>query len=131
MGGWPYRPAGELNRGDFLFLGDPERGPAAAGRDHVRVVDLEAGALQTVDEVDHRALHVRQARIVDQQANALVLEDRVALSLLVERQGILEARAASTPHPNSESGRVGDGRLSGEEFADLLRSLVSQSNHAS
>ena len=52
-------------------------------------------------------------------------------ALLVERQGILEAGAASTPHPNPESGRVGGSRLSGEELADLLRALVSQSDHAS
>ena len=110
-------------RPQFFLFGDPERGTAAAGRDHVRVVDLEAGALETVDEVDHRALDVGQARAVDQQADALVLEDGVAVALLVERECILEAGAAATAHPDPESGGVGRAALGGEELADLLGAL--------
>ena len=82
-----------------------------------------------VDEVDHRALDVRQARAVDQQADALVLEDGVAVALLVERQRVLEARAAAAAHADPQSGGLGDGRLRGEELADLLRALVSESDH--
>src|SRR5262249_48610390 len=114
----------------FLF-GDPERRPAATSRDHVRVVDLEAGALETIDEVDHRALDVRETRVGDQQTDALVLEHGVAVGLPVERHCILKTAATTAPHSNPESGRAGHGRLSGEELADLLRALVSESDHAS
>ena len=51
---------------------------AAAGRDDVGVLDLEAGALEAVDVVDHRAADVRQASAVDQQPEPVALEDRVA-----------------------------------------------------
>ena len=51
-----------LDRGDLFLLRDAEGGAAAAGRDDVRVVDLEAGALQALDVVDDRALDVGQAR---------------------------------------------------------------------
>src|SRR5947209_798521 len=66
-----------LDRGDFFLFGDPERGAAAAGGDHVRVLDLEAGALEALDEVDHRSLDVGKARPIDQQANPLVFEHGV------------------------------------------------------
>ena len=44
-----------LDRGDFLLLRHAEGRAAAAGRDDVRVVDLEAGALHGLDVVDDRA----------------------------------------------------------------------------
>jgi hypothetical protein len=43
----PFAPAAPrcLDGGDFFLVRDAERGPAATGRDHVRVLDLEARAL--------------------------------------------------------------------------------------
>ena len=53
----PERSAAAASDGaDLLLVRDAERGAAAAGGDHVRVVDLEAGALEVVDVVDRRAL---------------------------------------------------------------------------
>src|ERR1700751_1141239 len=66
------------DRRDLFLFSDPERGPAAASRGHVRGVALEARTLEPVDEVDHRTPHVGQARGVDQQTDTLVLEDGVA-----------------------------------------------------
>src|SRR6185312_14451238 len=84
---------------DLLLVRNPEGRAAAAGGDDVRVVDLEACSLQVVDVVDRRALHVRQARAVDEQADALVLEDLVPVALLVERERVLEAGAAAARTP--------------------------------
>src|SRR5205085_2963282 len=86
------------DRGDFFLVRHAERGAAAAGRDHVRVLDLEAGALQAVDEVDRRAADVRQALAVDEERDALVLEQLVAVALLVEGPRVLEARAPAAAH---------------------------------
>src|SRR3954468_22544468 len=90
--------AAVLDRGHLLLLRDAEGGAAAAGRDDVRVVDLEAGALQALDVVDDRAVDVREARAVDQQAEPVILEDLVALALGVEGERVLEAGAAPAAH---------------------------------
>src|SRR5438874_2836021 len=109
-----------LDRRNLFLFGDPERRAAATGRDHVWVFDLEAGALEPVDEVDRRALDVRNALGVDQQADALVLEHAVTGALLVERERILKARAASASHADAEPGRLGDCALRLQELPDLL-----------
>src|SRR5215211_3158008 len=56
-------------------LADLERGSAAAGGDDVRVVDHEAGALEAIDVVDLRAEDELHAHLVDDDRDALVLED--------------------------------------------------------
>src|SRR3954469_24495306 len=91
-----------LDCGDLFLLRDAEGGAAAAGRDHVGVVDLEARALEALDVVDDRAAHVGQARAVDQDAQAVVLEDLVAVTLRVEGQRVLEAGAAAAAHANAQ-----------------------------
>ncbi len=115
--------------GDLLLVRDAERGTTAAGRDHVRVLDLEAGPLEPVHEVDHGSLHVRKARAIDEQANPLVLEDGVAVALLIERERVLEPRAAAASNPDPQPGGLDDRRLSGEEFVNLLGTLVGESDH--
>src|SRR6185295_9538112 len=92
----PRRTRGS-DRRDLFLVGHPERGAAAAGRDHVRVVDLEAGALQALDVVHDRALHVGQRRTIDEDAKTMVLEHLVAFALRIERERVLEAGAATAP----------------------------------
>src|SRR3954447_1379539 len=52
-------------RAGVFALRDLEARPAAAGGDHVRVVDLEPGLLEALQEVDRRALQVGRAERVD------------------------------------------------------------------
>ena len=59
----------------------------------------------------------------------VVLEDRVAVALLVERQVVLEARAAATAHAHPQAGRLHVGVLAGEELAYLLGALVGDGDH--
>src|SRR5579862_1900960 len=120
-----------LDGRDLFLFGHPERGAAATGRDHVRVVDLDPGALEPVDEIDRRALDVGQARAVDQQPDPLVLEHLVPGPLLVEGEGILKPAAASAPNPHAQPCRLGNRILRGQELADLLGALICQSDHAS
>src|SRR3954466_13473645 len=111
---------GFLDRRVLLVLGNAE-GRAAAARGHdVRVVHLEARALQRVDVVDARAVGVRGALVVDEDPQAVVLEDRVAVALVVEGEVILEAGAAAAAHADTQAGDRQVGLLRLEEVADLL-----------
>lgn len=46
-------PLKVLERGAALAVGDLEARPAAAGRDHIRILDLEPSAGQCLDEINH------------------------------------------------------------------------------
>src|SRR3954447_23998493 len=98
---------------DLLLLRDAEGRAAAARGDDVGVVDLEARALERVDIVDRRAVHVGQARGVDEELQPVALEDHVAFAVLVERELVLEARAAPTAHADAQAGRVPSLALAG------------------
>src|SRR5205814_2172845 len=104
----PLAATGALNRRNLFLFRDAEGRSAAAGGDHVRVVDLEARTLQALDEVNHRALNVGKARTIDQQADALVLVHAVAVALLVERERVLEAGAASPALADTQYGGGSD-----------------------
>src|SRR5690242_128758 len=92
-----------LDRRDLLVLGNAE-GRAAAARGHdVGVVHLEARALQRIDVVDARAVDVGKTLVVDEDAQAVVLEDRVALALVVEREVVLEAGAATAAYADAQA----------------------------
>src|SRR4029079_6341721 len=125
-GGWA-----RLDGGDLFLLRDAEGGAATAGRDHVRVVDLEAGTLEALDVVDDRAAHVGQARGVDQDAQAVVLEDLVAVTLRVEGERVLEAGAAAAPHANAPAGCLDVGALAVQELLDLLCALLGERDQES
>src|SRR3954465_6325979 len=120
-----------LYRGDFLLFRHAEGGAAAARRDHVRVVDLEARALHGLDVVHDRALDVGQRGGVDEDAEAVVLEDLVAVALRVERQRVLEARASAPPHAHAQPRRLRVGALGGEELMYLLGALFGERDHVS
>src|SRR5215216_4064177 len=83
-------------------LANLERGAATAGRDDVRVVDHEAGALEAIDVVDLRAEHELHAHLVDDDRDALVLEDVVVGLGLVEGERVLEARTAAAAYRDAE-----------------------------
>src|SRR4051794_15628954 len=87
-----------------VFVGNPEGGATPARGDHVRVVHLEAGPHQALRVVDRRAVHVLEALAVDEDPDALVLEDLVALARLVESELVLEAGAAAALHGHAQTG---------------------------
>src|SRR3954465_486481 len=124
-------PAFKSDRGDFFFFRDAEGRAAAAGRDHVRVVDLEAGALHGLDVVDDRALDVGQRRAVHQDPQTVVLEDLVARALLVEGERVLEARAPAAADAHTQAGRLHVGALGRQELLDLLGALFGEGDHVS
>ena len=54
----------------------------------------------------------------------MVLEDRVAVALLVEGELVLEARAAAAAHADAQAGRRTASSLASEELLDLLGALA-------
>src|SRR5215207_5242212 len=74
---------------------DAEGAAAAAGRLDVRVLELEAGALETLDVIDLRADEVHQAHLVDDDLHALDLELLIDFRRRVEVQVVREAGASA------------------------------------
>src|SRR5690606_28611412 len=84
---------------------DGEGRPAAAGGLGVRIADHELRAFEILDVVDLGALQILPAHRIDQQRNAVLLDDGVAvLNALIEGEPVLEAGAAATGdiHPQLE-----------------------------
>src|SRR6266516_1642427 len=79
-----------------------EGGAATAGRDDVRVVDLEAGALEAFDVVDLGAEDELHADFVDDHGDAAHLEDVVVVLGAVEGKRVLKARAAAAADRDAE-----------------------------
>ncbi len=117
----------QLDRGGFggVFLFHLERGATTAGRDDVRVVDLEPGALEAFDVVDLRAEDELHADLVDDDGDAVDLEDVVVVLGAIEGERVLEAGA--TAAANGDAKRLFLGlALAAEQLADLLGRLVGQ-----
>src|SRR2546423_6111185 len=69
---------------------------ASAARDRVGVTEREAAAHQCIHEVDLRAFEIHRAHRVDDDANAVLLDDRVVLFGTVgEGHPVREARAST------------------------------------
>src|SRR4051794_9831934 len=106
--------------GGGLALLDLEGVAAAARGAHVRVVDLEPGLLEAVQEVDRRALQVRRAPGVDDDRHAVQLRLEVAvLDALVEAERVLEPGAAATLDGDTEDAGLALGLL-GHQLLDLV-----------
>src|SRR5207244_4416247 len=96
-----------------------ERGAAPAGRDGVRVVDLEPGLLDRLEVVDAAAPQMRSAEGIDDHRDAFALELVVALlGAAVEAEAVLEAGAAATLDSDAEHRHLG---VLGHQVADLRR----------
>src|SRR3990172_4777038 len=82
--------------GQLLALFHLEGVAAAAGRDGVRVLDLEAGLLDAVQVVDRGALEVGRGERVDHDGHSLERQLVVTLRRAgIEAEPVLEARAAA------------------------------------
>ena len=90
--------------------------PAAAGRDRLRVLDLERRADQIVDEVDFGTGHIIDRHAVDQHYRAVARDHQIVVRLFaVHVELVLEARAAAAFDRDAQHGAV---RLLFQDFAD-------------
>src|SRR3954453_5005456 len=62
---------------------------------------------------------------------AALLEDRVAVALLVEGEVVLKARATAAPDAHAQIGGLDVRALRGDELPHLFGALVGQRDHAS
>src|SRR5688500_19355720 len=100
---------------------DLERVAAAARGRRVRVVDLEPGLLDAVDEVDRRAREIRSAELVDDDLHAVLLELEVTLlDAPVEAEPVLEAGAPAALDRDAQHLGLAR-RLLGHKLLDLAR----------
>src|SRR5690349_23938366 len=85
-------------------LVDRKRLAAAAGRFGVRVLDSEAATGDGVDEVHLGAAQVADADRIDQELHAIGLVHLVAraLTVFLDHQAILEARATAALHEDTQ-----------------------------
>ena len=97
------------DRRDLLFVGDAERGAAAAGGDDVRVVTWNPAPWRRVDVVDRASRRRTGGSGCRRGSAGRGPRRRVAVALLVEGELVLEARAAAAAHADAQAGegRVG------------------------
>jgi hypothetical protein len=106
-------------------LFDLEGRPASAGRNDVRIIDLEARPLQPFDVVDLRAEDELHADFVDDDGDAIDLEDVIVVLGTVEGERVLEAGA--TAAANGDAQRLALGVvLTAQQLADLPGRLVGK-----
>src|SRR6266496_4239648 len=75
---------------------DAERRAASTRRLYIRVLELEARTLQTLDVIDLGADEVHEAHLVDDAPDALDLELAIDLGGLVEIEVVREPSTATT-----------------------------------
>jgi hypothetical protein len=110
--------------GGLLVLAGVERVAAGATGNGVRVMDGEPAAHEGIDEIDRGASQIHGAEIVDDDLDALGLDDLVAFILdLFDRHAVLEAGASAGGDEDAESviGRA----LLIKEFLELLDGVIS------
>src|SRR6185437_2935721 len=119
-----HRPAAALRERCLRAEG----AAAAAGRLHVRVVELEPGAVQTLDVVDLGPEEVHEAHLVTDELDPLDLQWTVAVLGLVEVEVVGEARAAAALDLQAKRIALLDVLFTADLF-DLFRGLVAQRHH--
>src|SRR5262249_29713096 len=115
----PGRPAGGASGLEAL--------PAAAAGGRVRVVDDEPGPLEALLVVELGSEEVRDAEAVDDDPDALALDDLVAVRGLAERQLVLEARAPAGHDLHAQP--VALVRLRGDEGPELVACRRCECDH--
>src|SRR5438874_3813926 len=88
--------------GSGAFFGC-ERRAAAAGRCRVRIFDGEAATSDGLDEIHLGAFKVPDADGVDEQLDAIRLEDLIGVAaVLFDHQTVLKPRASSALYKHAE-----------------------------
>ena len=108
-------------------LEDREAGAAAAGRDGVADSDLEGLAHQVVDEIDHRAAHIDERQIVDQNGRAVASRWRRSSSLrLADEVELVGEAGAAAAFDRDAQRRLA--RLAGEDRGDARAARVASAS---
>src|SRR6266702_4115576 len=102
---------------------DRERRSAAAAAGGVRILEGEPGLLEVALVVDHGAVEILRAELIDKQPHTRALDDDVIRRRLrFDVQAITEARAPARQHRNAQSRRF----LSNLFFREKLFNLFTR-----
>src|ERR1041385_3966733 len=108
------------------MLLNAERATAAATPGGVRIVELETGTVQTFNVIDFGAIHVQQARLINEHFQSVEFKAGVTLvvEVLVKPHTIGETRATAANNLDTQSGvRL---RLFRQNFLHFIFSLLRQ-----
>ena len=85
---------------------DAERTAAAAASSGIRIIELEAGAMEPVDVIHLGTVHVKQAGLIDKNLQAFEIEDGVALIVegFIESHFIGKTGATAPNHLDAKPG---------------------------
>lgn len=108
---------------------DGEAASASAASGGVRVVELEASFVDSVQVVDHGSLHERSEFAVHHDFDSVLVGSDVVffVDLGVEAQRVFEAAAATGSDDDSQNGSVWNVLFDDESF-DLGRCFFGQTN---
>jgi len=105
-----------------------KRAAAAASALHVRVVELEAGALDGLNVINLDAIQIHRAHLVDRDLQPVKIHDFVSLVRRIFKcHVVLETGAASADDGNAQRHRYRI--LHAHDFLDLGAGSGSQTNH--
>ena len=82
-----------------------KRTSATAASGSIRIVELEAGSVQTIDVIDFGSIHIQQAGLVDKNLQTFEFKNGIALIVesLVEAHAIGETGAAASHDLDSQA----------------------------
>src|SRR6266568_4115181 len=100
---------------------DRERRSAAAAAGGVRILEGEPGLLEVALVVDHSAVEILRAELIDKQPHARALDDHVVRRrLLFDVEAVAKAGATTGQHGDAQTGRLLRDLLFGQELLDLF-----------
>jgi len=105
-----------------------ERGAATATALRIRIIDLEAGAGESVGVIDDGIAQIAGAFRVDEDLHAIARDDLVAFLSVVERHAVLHAGAAALLDENAEA-FAGLAGMFLHEDVELLNGVICNGDH--
>jgi hypothetical protein len=107
---------------------DAERTAASASALHVRVIELEASALDGLDVVDLDAFQVHRTHLIDRDLEPVKIDHFIGfIGRVFKSHVVLETGAASADDGNAQRHRYRI--LHAHDFLDLGAGSGSQTNH--
>ena len=112
----------------LIGIGWLKGGAAAAAPDGIGVLDTKTGAAQLVGIVKRRAGQIPGARLVNENADALPLDNGVPVLALIQGHAVLESGTSSMLDKNAQPLPGSRGRL-GQKGLKLFDGAIRNGDH--
>ena len=117
-----------LVRAGIRLGGGLEGGAAAAASDGIGVLDAKSGATEAISEIDGGTAEVFCAFFVDEDLDALALDDGIAVLARIEGHAVLKTGATPMLDKNAQALPRGIGFV-GEDGLKLFDGAVRNGDH--